>query len=147
MHGNPWWYKCVGKPYHVCACLFLTTITSPFLDIDDCASTPCENNGTCTDLVADFQCACAAGFTGKNCSQSKWRNVFACETYFTLGAKLFQNQCYWRSRVIEAVQTYELTVRLDIHAPRGIQVLVFLPCCRCINDYNCYQCGLHLVYK
>ena len=46
----------------------------PFLDIDDCASTPCENNGTCTDLVADFQCACAAGFTGKNCSQSKWRN-------------------------------------------------------------------------
>ena len=37
---------------------------------EDCASNPCENNGTCSDLVADFQCACVAGFTGKNCSQS-----------------------------------------------------------------------------
>ena len=52
------------------------TDTSPFFkDIDDCASTPCENGGTCSDLVADYQCACVAGFTGKKCSQSKWINV------------------------------------------------------------------------
>ena len=38
-------------------------------DIDECASGPCQNNGTCTDLVLDYNCSCTPGFTGKNCSQ------------------------------------------------------------------------------
>ena len=37
-------------------------------DIDECASAPCHNNGTCTDLVLDYNCSCTPGFTGKNCS-------------------------------------------------------------------------------
>ena len=40
----------------------------PFLDIDDCASNPCRNNGSCTDLVNDFACSgCMPGYTGKTC--------------------------------------------------------------------------------
>jgi Notch-like protein len=31
-------------------------------DIDECASTPCLNGGTCTQGVASYTCTCAAGF-------------------------------------------------------------------------------------
>ena len=41
-----------------------------FTDIDDCSPSPCENGGTCTDLVDDFSCDCAAGFTGFTCETS-----------------------------------------------------------------------------
>ena len=37
-------------------------------DIDDCAVTPCQNEGTCEDEGNDFSCTCAAGYTGKDCS-------------------------------------------------------------------------------
>lgn len=37
-------------------------------EIDECASTPCQNNATCTDLLADYRCDCSGtGFTGSNC--------------------------------------------------------------------------------
>ena len=41
------------------------------LDIDDCNPDPCQNNGTCTDLVNDYQCDCVSGFNGTNCDNSK----------------------------------------------------------------------------
>ena len=34
---------------------------------DDCASTPCQNGGTCTDSVGTFQCVCKLGYDGKMC--------------------------------------------------------------------------------
>jgi surface protein len=37
-------------------------------DIDDCASNPCKNNGTCTDDVGLYNCTCTVGYKGKNCS-------------------------------------------------------------------------------
>lgn len=40
-------------------------------DIDDCLPNPCQNNGTCTDFVNEFQCTCVAGFNGTNCESSK----------------------------------------------------------------------------
>ena len=43
-------------------------------DIDDCAGGPCENGGSCTDAVNDFNCRCVAGYTGKNCSIGKPRS-------------------------------------------------------------------------
>ena len=46
-------------------------INSFFLDINDCADSPCTN-GTCTDLVADFNCNCHAGYTGKRCDVGKF---------------------------------------------------------------------------
>ena len=38
-----------------------------FADIDDCATKPCLNNGTCIDGIAAFTCQCAEGFTGRIC--------------------------------------------------------------------------------
>ena len=43
------------------------TISSSYTDIDDCASHPCKNNGTCTDRVNGFNCSCAPGFNGTQC--------------------------------------------------------------------------------
>ena len=40
-------------------------------DINECTSLPCQNGGTCTDLVAAYSCQCAAGYTGIQCQTSE----------------------------------------------------------------------------
>ena len=41
--------------------------TNCYIHIDECASNPCQNNATCTDLIADVNCTCPANFIGKYC--------------------------------------------------------------------------------
>ena len=36
-------------------------------DIDECASTPCQNDGTCFDGIDGYACLCIAGYTGDVC--------------------------------------------------------------------------------
>ena len=38
-----------------------------FLDIQDCASSPCNNDGTCVEVAEGYRCVCKPGFTGANC--------------------------------------------------------------------------------
>ena len=38
--------------------------------IDDCAGSPCQNGGVCSDLVNDYSCACAPGYDGKTCNNN-----------------------------------------------------------------------------
>ncbi|XP_072049558.1 uncharacterized protein [Amphiura filiformis] len=40
-------------------------------DVDECASSPCENRGTCTDMVNGFTCTCKEGFIGERCQTSE----------------------------------------------------------------------------
>lgn len=40
------------------------------LDEDDCNPNPCMNNGTCEDGKFAYNCTCALGFTGPNCTIS-----------------------------------------------------------------------------
>lgn len=44
------------------------------IDINDCAVNPCQNSGTCTDLVNDYNCTCIPGYTGQNCTQGNMLN-------------------------------------------------------------------------
>ncbi len=37
------------------------------LEIDECASSPCQNNGVCTDEFFGYSCACEGGWVGHNC--------------------------------------------------------------------------------
>ena len=37
------------------------------LDVNECASNPCKNGGSCTDLVNDYNCSCTGLWEGKNC--------------------------------------------------------------------------------
>ena len=41
------------------------------VDIDDCSPKPCQNGGSCTDLVNAYQCTCAAGYTGGDCETGR----------------------------------------------------------------------------
>lgn len=34
------------------------------IEIDECGSHPCQNNATCTDLLAGYNCTCPDGFIG-----------------------------------------------------------------------------------
>jgi hypothetical protein len=43
-------------------------------NIDDCASSPCQNNGKCIDGINSFECQCKEGFVGKYCE-----NIKACQ--------------------------------------------------------------------
>src|SRR4051812_29749974 len=36
-------------------------------DIDECASGPCQNQGTCLNLVNGWSCTCGPGYTGLRC--------------------------------------------------------------------------------
>ncbi len=42
-----------------------------FSDIDECASNPCENGGTCVDDINQYTCNCDPGWTGVHCETSK----------------------------------------------------------------------------
>ena len=40
-------------------------------EVDECASNPCVNNGTCHDGRGDFSCDCIPGYEGKTCADGE----------------------------------------------------------------------------
>ena len=69
------------------------------IEIDECmdtASSPCQNNATCTDLINDYNCTCQPGFAGKNCEE----NIDECMSQPCLNGKCvdkinaYQCDCY-----------------------------------------------------
>ena len=68
------------------------------LEIHECNSHPCLNNGTCADIHTgledligsgadqDYACICEPGFTDKNCQTG---NLFIFSTLFSLFSTLF----------------------------------------------------------
>ncbi|XP_063426267.1 proprotein convertase subtilisin/kexin type 6-like [Mytilus trossulus] len=49
---------------------FYGTATDPLPNIDQCTSTPCQNNGTCTNNVYSYSCECPDGYSGTSCQTS-----------------------------------------------------------------------------
>jgi len=37
-------------------------------NLDECASNPCQNGGTCYDLVDGYSCSCTPEYAGRTCS-------------------------------------------------------------------------------
>ena len=46
-------------------------VNTEFTEIDECASNPCQNGSTCTDLRAGYTCNCVEGYTGLHCEIGK----------------------------------------------------------------------------
>ena len=65
-----------GKDYFKCTCSLGYTGSLCDTNIDECASQPCNNNGTCIDGVDNFVCNCQPGFNGSKCEV----NIDECES-------------------------------------------------------------------
>lgn len=37
------------------------------MEINECLSMPCHNDGVCTDLIAGYLCACTEDYAGPQC--------------------------------------------------------------------------------
>ena len=47
------------------------------LDIDECNSGPCQNDGTCVDGINSYSCSCLAGYSGPNCESSEYSSLIS----------------------------------------------------------------------
>uniref|UniRef100_A0A8D3E221 DeltaB n=1 Tax=Scophthalmus maximus TaxID=52904 RepID=A0A8D3E221_SCOMX len=79
-----------GQGSYTCTCRPGFTGANCQVNVDDCASSPCQNAGTCQDGVNDYTCSCTLGYTGKNCSVRSdacgarpCQNGGTCFTHFT----------------------------------------------------------------
>ena len=42
-----------------------------YLDINECAKSPCKNGATCQNIAGSYQCVCKPGYTESNCETGK----------------------------------------------------------------------------
>ncbi|XP_041090331.1 protein crumbs homolog 2-like isoform X2 [Polyodon spathula] len=61
---------------YLCHCQPGFTGKNCSVNIDECASMPCQNRGSCEDLINGYQCLCEPGFTGVGCET----NIDECES-------------------------------------------------------------------
>ncbi|XP_069118593.1 protein jagged-1b-like isoform X2 [Argopecten irradians] len=64
---------CISQPdgEFTCACDLGFTGTYCHENINDCLSSPCQNGGTCIDMVSSYQCICKEGWEGALCNLNK----------------------------------------------------------------------------
>ena len=74
-------------------CILILLILSFKTDIDDCASHPCKNNGSCTDRVNGFNCSCTPGFNGTQCETGNCSQNFFILYHVLWGFNIFLSCC------------------------------------------------------
>ena len=43
---------------------------------DPCVSGPCENGGTCGEILGQYYCICAVGYVGINCEMPLGKKIW-----------------------------------------------------------------------
>ena len=46
-------------------------------DIDECASAPCQNDGSCLDAINGYTCDCVDGYEGTDCEIGKFDHLMS----------------------------------------------------------------------
>ncbi|XP_070175573.1 delta-like protein D [Littorina saxatilis] len=63
------------------------------VDINECASSPCQNEGSCVDQVNAYTCICQDGYTGTHCETDV--DECACDPCQNGGSCVDQVNSYW----------------------------------------------------
>uniref|UniRef100_A0A8W8NH25 Uncharacterized protein n=1 Tax=Magallana gigas TaxID=29159 RepID=A0A8W8NH25_MAGGI len=101
--------------------------------IDECAEQPCQNNGTCVDLMNDYECYCMDGFNGTDCT----KNINDCQP----------DPCQNNGTCTDLVNDYECDCVAGINGTNcenNIDECDVRPCQNngtcvdLINEYKCY---------
>lgn len=66
------------------------------VDIDECASAPCQNSGGCIDGTDGFLCLCPAGFAGLRCET----NVDECVSAPCLHGRYWASGHVWELKIL-----------------------------------------------
>lgn len=75
-------FCCCSCRYHLfCWCfladnLLLIEIFSQLLDVNECTTDPCKNQGTCINSIGSYVCSCPAGWKGHICDEGSCRTVY-----------------------------------------------------------------------
>ena len=64
-------------------------------DINECASSPCQNGGSCVDGINSYTCNCLPGYAGDNCE----RNIDECAS----------KPCVKNAKCIDGINTFTCT--------------------------------------
>uniref|UniRef100_A0A7N8WVV0 Fibulin-7-like n=1 Tax=Mastacembelus armatus TaxID=205130 RepID=A0A7N8WVV0_9TELE len=76
-------YELVGSESRICQENLIWSGQQPTCrDINECASSPCLNGGTCMDEVNQFSCVCAKGWAGATCQMHSMNtDTYECELF------------------------------------------------------------------
>ncbi|EDO39369.1 predicted protein [Nematostella vectensis] len=77
-HGGTCHY--LGSGNYKCACTSGFTGANCETNINECASNPCLNGGTCVDGVNKYTCSCVSGYIGTRCETGMLEFDFTCIT-------------------------------------------------------------------
>ena len=102
-------------------------------NVDECKQhSPCQNGATCKDKIADYQCVCAEGWTGRNCAV----DINECELGFCQNGATCKNSN--GSYTCSCVPGYtDRNCSTDIDDCESVPCEHNSTCYDLVNDFNC----------
>ncbi|XP_071498841.1 IgGFc-binding protein-like, partial [Diadema antillarum] len=121
-----------------CVCLAGYTGESCTLETDECASDPCQNNGTCTDGFDAFVCTCPQGYGGDICQNETGPCLSnpcqngICTNQFSGGGDFYTCSCFAGWEGDDCDEDINECIVLGFPCQNGAE---------CINLENDYLCN------